>query len=303
MQSEKDFLIQIDSWNEAEEEEESDLIEIKLPSKTIKISYSRLCKYSSLIRTKYLFSDVKNKITQIIQTFQKQYNINDENVSFFFQIIQGEQIPITKEKYRDFFKLSEFLQVKKLQRILKKFSETQLNDLDLMIQLILNEIETAEKADPDDYKYDLTVQMERYLTNHIEDCLKNENLKKLPVSIIYQILEKSDKEKIPNDLLFDFVNQSIDQYFVLLYFLDIGKLSDSKFQEFYDCYMKYKDDSKKCYFELIPRSLPFIMDLKNENEKTKIQIIQINQEKDHLNKINAKISLFSFYLISFSIFI
>lgn len=61
MQSEKDFLIQIDSWNEAEEEEESDLIEIKLPSKTIKISYSRLCKYSSLIRTKYLFLTSENK--------------------------------------------------------------------------------------------------------------------------------------------------------------------------------------------------------------------------------------------------
>ena len=55
-----------------EDELETDLVTIRLDSdQIIQIRYSQLCKYSKLIREKYLISDARTLLSADIQKFQQ----------------------------------------------------------------------------------------------------------------------------------------------------------------------------------------------------------------------------------------
>lgn len=211
--SEEEDISFENDFDEEEDEEEKDLITIRLENIQIQINYSQLCKYSQLIRTKYLISDVKNNLPNLIQEFQRQNQIEDENIIFFFNILRDEKNKITRKSYRDLFKLSQFFKANNILKKLKKYSKSHFNDIDLRIQLILDEIEREKDNNSEDYSYELTVQMEDYLIRKINDCFNSFYFNQLPVSIIYQIIEKSDRQKINDDALFDFINKSIDSFF------------------------------------------------------------------------------------------
>ena len=70
--------------------------------------------------------------------------------------------------------------------------------------------------------------METYLSNNINKCLKNETFENLPISTIFRIIEKSDKNLISDESLLDFIIKSIDDRIVLFSLLDIKKLPKNK---------------------------------------------------------------------------
>ena len=284
------------SEEEYEDEEEKDLIEIKINSILIQIKYSQLCKHSHLIRSKYLISDVRNKLSREIESLQKQYNIQDSNILFFFQLLRDESCLMEKQQYRDIFKLSQYFESKNILKKLKHYSKSNLNDIEMHIQILLNEIETAKKSEnhSDDYKTDLIIQMEEYLIENIEKSLKIDDFQKLPISIIYQIIEKSNKEQIQGDLLYDFINKSIDDFYTLFRFLDIKKLSDDKLRNLYNSI----NNSNNCYIQYIQCNLGYIMELKekiknlqNQNSQQKKEILNLQNKIDQKIEENDQIRL------------
>lgn len=107
---------------------------------------------------------------------------------------------------------------------------------------------------------------------------------KLPISIIYRIFSKSEIENISSDLLFDFINASVEERYVLFHFLNIGKLNDGKFDMLYK---KYQIESKsKFIYQNIPVDLYYIKSMKDENASLKKYIE--NLEKQVKKLINEK---------------
>lgn len=213
-------LSQIDLLEYEEESNENhDLVSIQLLSNKIQVKYSQLCKYSKLIPNKYLIYDMENLFSQDIQKFQQTSKIGDENIINFFKIFEDEKVIIYNDKFNDFYKLSEFLQIKPFLKKLKKYQRLHINDLDFIIMTILKEISAEDEFS--DVKSELNIQTEQLLINKINECLKNDKFKKFPVSLIYSLIDKSDKNQISSDLLFDFIKQSLEKYFVSLSLFDL----------------------------------------------------------------------------------
>lgn len=115
-------LLQYDFSEDGIDEFETDLVTIELESnQKISINYSQLCKHSQLIRNKYLISDVRSQLPKDIQKFQQENKIKSSNLKSFFKLIQDEDIEMTNDKFFDFYKLSEFFQVKSLSKNLEKY--------------------------------------------------------------------------------------------------------------------------------------------------------------------------------------
>lgn len=69
------------------------------------------------------------------------------------------------------------------------------------------------------------IKIQDRLLKQIDECLQDEDFSKLPASMIYQMLDKSDREKIDSDLLFTIIDKSIDRLFILFHFVDLENLS------------------------------------------------------------------------------
>lgn len=90
---------------------------------------------------------------------------------------------MTNNKYFDFYKLSEFFQIKKLTKNLDKYYRENVNNLDFIIAYLLNENNSKNT------QFNFIPQMESILVDHICEFLKNEKTKKIPVSSIYRIIK------------------------------------------------------------------------------------------------------------------
>lgn len=144
-------------------------------------------------------------------------------------------------------------------------------------------------------KDDFLFQMEEHLTRRIEDCIKSENFIQIPISMIYRIIEKSDKEKVSSDWLLDFILGSIDKLCVLFPLVDFFNLSKEKFLKFKNFFES--DDSKKRYLQYIPFDFKYIElmrkfddsydALNEENRNLHIQLYQKEKENKNLrNQLN-----------------
>ena len=133
------------------------------------------------------------------------------------KLFNDEKVKITNDKYRILFKISSFFKVNSFLKKLKKYEKQHFKDIDFIITTILEEITNQNNNENDEYK--LKFQMEQYLTDKANECFLNKKFKKFPVSLIYQIIDKSDKSKISSDL-FDFINESIDEFFALFSFVE-----------------------------------------------------------------------------------
>lgn len=223
--SENYSLFQSDSSEEDTNELETDAVTIQLDhDQYIHINYSQLCKHSQLIRNNYLISDVRFKLPKDIQKFQYKNKIKTENIISFFKLLQDENTPMTNDKYIDFLKLSDFFQIKKLTKNLTKYYKQNETNIDFIIQSILSTIEKND--DLDDYQFNFSAKIEDILTSHIDEFLKNENIIKLPVSLIYRILDKCNKNKISKNDLFNLIMKSIDNFYALFTFFDIKSITD-----------------------------------------------------------------------------
>ena len=102
-----------------------------------------------------------------------------------------------------------------------------------MIDLLIDQISNQETNFLITRK--LSINLEDRLRDNIKECFLNEKFCKLPISTVYRIIEKCDKDS------FTF----FENRFPLFSFIDAKNLSDEKFDDLYDNYIKLSDSTSK----------------------------------------------------------
>lgn len=266
-------------------DEDDDFITFQYESRPINIYYSRLSKYSRLICKEYLFSDVQNRFPQELSTFQKQNKIDTENIYLYFQLLQKKFVinqTLSFKQYSDLFKISSFLQTSKISKKLTNFFKSRQADADFLIQIILIELDNQSNST----NFQLNIEIEESLSAKINDCFLNEKFLKVPIQLIYRIVDKSDKKQLSADLMYDFIKKNLKTYSILLEFLDIKNLSDEKFNDLYE---HFSNNSNKHYLIYLKCNLDYIKECKNklkinENEKNQLQI-KLNESKQTISDL------------------
>lgn len=272
------------NYSENDYDEEDDLITYQFDSSTINFHYSHFAKYSRLIRNKYLYPDVKNRLPQELRNFQEQYDINSSNIVFFFQLLQEDFIinqQLDYKQYTDLYKLSEILQVKKLSTNLIQYFNDHKVDSDFQIQIILHDIKS--NTDTENSQFQLNSQIEDFLSSKIADCFNSENFAKLPISVIFRIVEKSDKQQLQSDSLYDFIKKDVNSLYPLFLFLKVENLSDEKFNEMFNFFNDPKGAFKP-FLNCLPCSLSYIMKLRDEKKSLEKQVEKVKSEKNKISK-------------------
>lgn len=185
----KQELITFNIQDELEEsEDERDQIEIKLSSSSIQIPYYQLCKYSQLIEDQYQKLDAGIRLTQDIKRIQEDYDIEDDNIITFFNIMKEGNIELLSHQFRDLFILAEYFKVKFLEKFLDRYTKTHFNDINVVINMIMSSKSdtTNEKLQNDQ----ISSKMEQLLSEKIDECIQNENFGKLPISKFIEFLKK-----------------------------------------------------------------------------------------------------------------
>ena len=234
-----------------EYDDEYDLITFQLESQTINFKFSHLSKYSSLIRKNYIYLDLQDKLPTKIQEYQANYKINPPNFILFFQLLNEnfnikQSLTLTYKQYKDLYKISELFEIKKLRKNLDNYFTSHEKEVEFIIQLILDESE--EQTQDLDFRTHLTAQMEQLLTSEISRIIENETFSKLPIQLIYRVIQKSVNDQIKSDTLYKFIKKSIDKFYLLFSLLDLQSLSYENLQDMHSLY-RSESKSKSIYFE------------------------------------------------------
>lgn len=116
------------------------------------------------------------------------------------------------------------------------------------------------------------------------DCFQIDlKFAKLPISIVYRVVEKSDTIKGQSDILYNFIKKSIEKFHPLLHFVDPKILSDENL----------KDLSEKCpsgssnmknFLAYMQFDANYVSDLRDKI-KDQLNLIRKNSIKESLNGI------------------
>ncbi|KAK8860814.1 hypothetical protein M9Y10_012504 [Tritrichomonas musculus] len=271
-QDEDKFIFDLN--NEMEEEAKDDLINIQLSSNLIQVHYYQIFKYSELIQEGYNKKEAIDSLPQYIQEIQDKYHIDEDNLVTFFKMIKEEKIEIKNSQYSDLYRLSKLFQVKSLQRSLNKYAHKFSKNINFIINLMVDH--HRNKNDEIFAIDDFSKEMEIFLVNNINECLVNESFQHLPVSVIYRMIDQSRREDVSNDLLYEFIMESIDSRFVLFSFVNIEKLTEKHFEDLCEQYSKWKGSEIKRYCEYLTIDILFIKRMKDE---------KIRLDKEHEKQI------------------
>lgn len=275
------------SLNDSSEDDEDDLVIFQFETKTIKVYYSQLSKYSKFIRDKYMFSEIGNVLPDEIHRMQNQYNIISDNIDLFFQLLQdnfnlSENQSLSYIQYLDLLKISEYLQVKKLTKKLIKYSKIHNFDISFIIEII--QYENAKASDSNNNRYEgeikVNIEMEDVLVTKIDQCFQNDKFKELPIPFIYRIIEKSSKNEMSTDKLYDFIKESVSRFYLLFSFVSLESLSDDRLDDLFSIY----ESSKKEYFTSLPCNLEFIKKLRESEKRLNEQKKQVVEERNGLQE-------------------
>lgn len=232
-----------------------------------------------------MISDAKSHLSQDIQVFIQDNDITPEVASSFLISIKEENLKVTSDNFLEFSKLSDFFQVKRFLKKLNHFYQLQKNDPDFYINAIINDINGQKMFS--DCGFQTSIEMQNYLSKQISACLQKEKFSKLPVSIIYNIIEKSDKTQLSPDLLFNFIKILFENLYILLNFLDLHNLSDQNFKELYGMYLNAQNSHIDQYFSFLPVNIHYIKSLKENMEQIKKLLTDLEQDKEQFqSKIN-----------------
>lgn len=300
MEESRTFSINI---NDDEEEQADSIIFITLLSEhEYEVDYCQLFKYSRLIKDKYPFDKAKNELTPFFQSVQSEYNINEKSFIQFFSLIQEKNIYLNIENCIDLWKISKIFKVKKLQTLILKYSKNYQKDVDFLSILLLNQESEYNHA----LVQELSINIEEILLDEIEKCFQSEYFGKLPISVIYRLIDKSDKKKISSDSLYKFIRESIKERCILFTFLDLQTLSNELFNELsqflrendgqeFTGYFKYDFDfinSLKEDKAELQRRLRIMIDKNQQLDSQKNELINLN------SNITTKASAYSDYIDS-----
>ncbi|KAK8882947.1 hypothetical protein M9Y10_045593 [Tritrichomonas musculus] len=246
-----------------ENDDQSTLIDIQLSSGVIRLQTFQFLKYSVAFQKECFSNDKSNNLIEKLQHVRENSGISEKSLITFIKLLRDEKINITNDQFCDLCYLSDTFKVKSLQSCLRKYLYQNSRNIDLIINLMINQptTESNDTYSKDDFLKDKLV----ILSENVEECLLNPNFIKLEISTIYNIIENC-KKPIQMDLLYEFISKSIEERFILFYFLDLEKLSDSKFNELYENYEKVANQSNKSFYNYLPKNLEYIKKLKEAHE-------------------------------------
>lgn len=259
-----------------QKENQTNMAIFQLTTEKISLPIQQLFKYSGVFQKEYFNSDIINILSNKIQKLQNLHIIKNENITVFFNLLKDEKIKITHDQYCDLCKLSDIFEVEPLQKCLNKYMKKNSKNLDLLINLICQQ--NLDQYQDIISQNSFSSDMEDELSKNINECLKKKNFSKLPIPIIYKIIEKSDLKKISYDSLFDFINQSIKDRYVLFAFLKIQKLSDDRINELFSNYEKDTNSGNNYYYQYLPSNLNFFRLLRGKNEELNHLVKKLKDE-------------------------
>lgn len=252
-----------------------DVVKIQLSMNVIQIDYFKLWRWSKLIKKEYPIEDINSHLSQDIQQYQQKYNIKEENTILFFNSISNEKVQISKEKYFDFLKLATIFQVTTFLKILRKYAENHLIDVDDLIDYLSFENNSEENP------IRFSKEIEENLIININQCLQSRKFEQLPISVLYRIIEKS-RQNISDDYLFEFIKKSINERCVLLSFINIRNLSNQKFNELYENLFTNQNNHK--FVSYLPCDLHLLKTLKEENDQLKNNNLQLQHQNTQMRR-------------------
>lgn len=266
--------------NEVEDEnsEINEIVEIQLISAIVRVKFSLLCKYSNLIREEYHINDARNNLSAIFQNYQNEFNIKEKSIVTFINFILEKDVELKCDEYCDLSVLSQFFKVNKLIQILKRYLRSNSEDIGLISNLIIEQ--NSSKSSYIITSDDICADMEEILIKNIEDCLQNDEFGKLPISTIYRIIVKSI-EKVPTDLLYDFINESIEDRFALFNFIQIKDLSDDRL----DHLLNEIEKKPTFYFDYIKNDFEYLKLIREDLLSKKELVSSLSDEKNQLKSI------------------
>ena len=119
----------------------------------------------------------QEQLSQKIQEFKEKFDLIDENIIIFFKILQDEKVEIKNDSLLDLFILSILLKVELLQKNLQKSLP---NFQHIIVNILTYLIEKNDEIKIDDIEDDnsliksiLNVEMEKCLTNKINEIITN----------------------------------------------------------------------------------------------------------------------------------
>ncbi|WP_334089839.1 coiled-coil domain-containing protein, partial [Helicobacter typhlonius] len=256
-------MLEIDISGSNKEKDSEDLMKIKLRNQnTVQFNFSKL-----LLRSKYAFekcSEIMTSIEREIIEFENKYEIKEEIMKEFIEIISEDKVFIPIEHYKDIYTLSKHFCISKLTNLLdKKMENFNDNDLNFCIQILLDETEKSNE------ETEIVSQIENILKTRVNECMKNDKFKELPIPTIYRIIEsaiKSSREKFDVNNLLDFIIESTENRFILFRFVELDRLSKDKLDEFIKFIDKQEEHSQRIYFEYIQLNFLFIKRIQQEKD-------------------------------------
>lgn len=271
----------IDLNDELDDDTNQVKICFQTPTKSYNISLLQLLKFSGFIQKDLNVDDninrMKAKITEMIES---NY-IKEENLEIFFDLLEEKKVKISQNNYLDLCKLSEMFEVEVLKKCLTRYSKNHSNDIDFILNILIENEKQDENFEVYS-KIENSINIEDFLIDNINECLQKKMFAQLQISTIDRIIKKSDKQQISNDLLYDFISESIETRFSLFSFLQIEKLSDVKFKALYNNFIQFEKNGNDHYFQYLPVELEYIKKLKDEKECLEKQIIQLEQANSQL---------------------
>ena len=265
------------------EEDLNDVVKVQLSSNTIVIDYYQLLKWSKLIKNYYQKDTINQYLSNDIQKHQQKFNIDEKNIVSFFNCIKNEKVQIKKSQYCDFLKLSKILIVPVFSKLLRKYSQSHINDIDFIINVLTDQL-SSQNVD-EFYIDEISPEMEECLSANINRCLMSSKFGQLPIQIVHRIIEKGC-DQISPEKLFEFIKSSYDERFILLPFLNIRDLSKENFNELYDNLYNSQNSMSKKYFDYLTFDLPYLKEIKNENEHLKNQL---NMKEGEIHELQKQI--------------
>ena len=278
--------IQMLKFNQIDDDDDNDdvdeIVHIQIiPKNDFKINYYKLQCKSKLVQQKYHKNEI-DCLSNDLLFYQQKHNIKDENIISFFNIIDDKKDYMVMEEYFDYLKLNQMLKIKKMQKILRTFTQKYINDINFVIKIINDHLSSQNNDENDD----IMPEIEKVLSENINACLINEQFGNLPISSIYRIISNNfelNQDSIDDDLLFNFINGSIRQRYILFSFLNPKNLSEENLNSL-DIILSNPEDLKN-YNPLIQYDLKSII----ENRKLKEENAKLIEENEQLKEENSKL--------------
>lgn len=200
--------------------------------------------------------------------------IDNESFKLFFLLIQNGNVDISIERLDDFYELSKRFEILKLIE-----SNIRINNLDYAIPK-LGRLNSNENEDD----CNLKIKIETILSERKNDCIKNPNFGKLHPSIIHNILTRDNNVKIDDNLLLDFIFESVDTRYIFFPLVEKYKLKEEKLERLIEFLKEKSEQQQKMYLNWIPFDLLLHIQMKNKIDQLKRDLKKANDEINKLKK-------------------